>query len=38
MTTMVPARFRFTREKVVFDDVICGQIEFDMTSAETIPI
>ncbi len=30
-------RFRFTREKVVFDDVICGHIEFDMTSAETNP-
>jgi glutamyl-tRNA synthetase len=30
-------RFRFAREKVVVDDVICGQIEFDMTSAETNP-
>ena len=30
-------RFRFTREKVVVDDVICGQIEFDMTSPETNP-
>lgn len=30
-------RFRFTREKVVVDDVICGRIEFDMTSAETNP-
>ncbi|MEN3368018.1 MAG: glutamyl-tRNA synthetase [Verrucomicrobiota bacterium] len=30
-------RFRFAREKVVVDDVICGQIEFDMSSAETNP-
>jgi glutamyl-tRNA synthetase len=30
-------RFRFVREKVAVDDVICGQIEFDMTSAETNP-
>jgi len=30
-------RFRFHREKVVVDDVICGRIEFDMTSAETNP-
>ncbi len=30
-------RFRFAREKVVVDDVICGRIEFDMTSAETNP-
>ena len=30
-------RFRFAREKVVVDDVICGHIEFDMTSAETNP-
>jgi glutamyl-tRNA synthetase len=30
-------RFRFAREKVTVDDVICGQIEFDMTSAETNP-
>ncbi|HXM33204.1 MAG TPA: glutamate--tRNA ligase [Chthoniobacterales bacterium] len=30
-------RFRFLREKVVVDDVICGRIEFDMTSAETNP-
>ena len=30
-------RFRFAREKVVVGDVICGQIEFDMTSAETNP-
>ena len=30
-------RFRFAREKVVVDDVICGQIEFDMTSPETNP-
>jgi glutamyl-tRNA synthetase len=30
-------RFRFVREKVVVDDVICGRIEFDMTSPETNP-
>ena len=30
-------RFRFAREKVVVDDVICGRIEFDMASAETNP-
>ena len=30
-------RFRFNREKVVVDDLICGHIEFDMTSAETNP-
>jgi glutamyl-tRNA synthetase len=30
-------RFRFAREKVTVDDEICGQIEFDMTSAETNP-
>jgi len=30
-------RFRFAREKVVVDDVICGRIEFDMTSVETNP-
>ncbi|HYJ06362.1 MAG TPA: glutamate--tRNA ligase family protein, partial [Chthoniobacterales bacterium] len=30
-------RFRFAREKVTVDDVICGQIEFDMTSPETNP-
>ena len=30
-------RFRFLREKVVVDDVICGRIEFDMTSPETNP-
>jgi glutamyl-tRNA synthetase len=30
-------RFRFAREKVVVDDVICGHIEFDMTSPETNP-
>src|SRR5438477_4433511 len=30
-------RFRFLREKVVVDDVICGRIEFDMTHAETNP-
>jgi glutamyl-tRNA synthetase len=30
-------RFRFARERVVVDDIICGQIEFDMTSAETNP-
>jgi glutamyl-tRNA synthetase len=30
-------RFRFAREKVVVNDIICGHIEFDMTSAETNP-
>jgi glutamyl-tRNA synthetase len=30
-------RFRFEREKVVVDDVICGRIEFDITSPETNP-
>ncbi|MDP9291637.1 MAG: glutamate--tRNA ligase [Verrucomicrobiota bacterium] len=30
-------RFKFAREKVVVDDVICGHIAFDMTSAETNP-
>jgi glutamyl-tRNA synthetase len=30
-------RFRFAREKVVVDDVICGHIEFDLTSADTNP-
>jgi glutamyl-tRNA synthetase len=30
-------RFRFVREKVVVNDIICGRIEFDMTSAETNP-
>lgn len=30
-------RFRFIREKVVVDDIICGHIEFDMTSPETNP-
>jgi glutamyl-tRNA synthetase len=30
-------RFRFTREKVVVDDVICGHIEFDLTDPETNP-
>ncbi|HSP45835.1 MAG TPA: glutamate--tRNA ligase family protein [Chthoniobacterales bacterium] len=30
-------RFRFAREKVVVDDMICGRIEFDMTTAETNP-
>ena len=30
-------RFRFARERIVVDDVICGHIEFDMTSAETNP-
>jgi glutamyl-tRNA synthetase len=30
-------RFRFAREKVVVDDVICGHIEFDMANAETNP-
>jgi glutamyl-tRNA synthetase len=31
------ARFRFAREKVVVDDVICGHIEFDLTDPETNP-
>lgn len=30
-------RFRFAREKVVVDDVICGHVEFDLTQAETNP-
>jgi len=30
-------RFRFAREKVVVDDIICGHIAFDMASAETNP-
>jgi len=30
-------RFRFAREKVVVDDVICGHIEFDMADANTNP-
>jgi glutamyl-tRNA synthetase len=30
-------RFRFAREKVVVDDVICGRVEFDLTNAETNP-
>jgi glutamyl-tRNA synthetase len=30
-------RFRFAREKVVVGDIICGQIEFDMSSPETNP-
>jgi glutamyl-tRNA synthetase len=30
-------RFRFAREKVVVDDVICGHIEFDLTNPETNP-
>ena len=30
-------RFRFAREKVVVDDVICGHVEFDLTSPETNP-
>jgi glutamyl-tRNA synthetase len=30
-------RFRFAREKIVVDDIICGRIEFDMTSTETNP-
>src|SRR6202011_3882876 len=30
-------RFRFAREKVVVDDIICGHIEFDMTDPETNP-
>src|ERR1700730_11449378 len=31
------ARFRFAREKIIVDDIICGHIEFDMTSGETNP-
>jgi glutamyl-tRNA synthetase len=30
-------RFRFEREKVVMDDVICGHVEIDMANAETNP-
>jgi glutamyl-tRNA synthetase len=30
-------RFRFAREKVVMDDVICGHVEIDMTNVETNP-
>ncbi|MEI8340113.1 MAG: glutamate--tRNA ligase family protein [Verrucomicrobiota bacterium] len=30
-------RFRFVREKIVVDDVICGRIEFDMTDPSTNP-
>jgi len=30
-------RFRFAREKVVVDDIICGRVEFDLASAETNP-
>ncbi len=30
-------RFRFAREKIVVNDVICGRIEFDMGDAETNP-
>ncbi len=30
-------RFRFAREKVVVNDIICGRIEFDMTDPETNP-
>jgi glutamyl-tRNA synthetase len=30
-------RFRFAREKVIVDDVICGHIEFDLTNPETNP-
>jgi glutamyl-tRNA synthetase len=30
-------RFRFVREKVVVDDVICGRIEFDLTDPDTNP-
>ncbi|MEP6698863.1 MAG: glutamate--tRNA ligase family protein [Verrucomicrobiota bacterium] len=30
-------RFRFAREKVQVDDAVCGQIDFDMTSAENNP-
>lgn len=30
-------RFRFSREKVVVDDMICGRVEFDMTDPETNP-
>lgn len=30
-------RFRFEREKIVMDDVICGHVEIDMANAETNP-
>src|SRR4051794_38628835 len=30
-------RFRFEREKVVMDDVICGHVEIDLTNPETNP-
>jgi len=30
-------RFRFTREKVVMDDIICGHVEIDMSDPETNP-
>src|SRR5687768_16161863 len=30
-------RFRFAREKVIMDDIICGHVEIDMTNAETNP-
>jgi len=30
-------RFRFEREKIVMDDVICGHVEIDMTNPETNP-
>jgi glutamyl-tRNA synthetase len=30
-------RFRFAREKVLMDDIICGHVEIDMTNVETNP-
>ena len=30
-------RFRFAREKIVMDDVICGHVEIDMADPETNP-
>src|SRR6476620_11676048 len=30
-------RFRFEREKIVMDDVICGHVEIDMSNPETNP-
>ena len=30
-------RFRFAREKVVVDDIICGRVEIDMSDPETNP-
>ena len=30
-------RFKYVREKVIVNDLICGQVEFDMTEAETNP-